>query len=125
VIRLSEKKKLGICIADVVGKGVPAALFMANVQATVSVRVGVGLTSVALQPRQLCGVRQYCCGEIRDVFYGVLDAEHRTMQFTSAGHPRPILKDASGEVTQLDNGGAVLGVSALEIRRFGGATRAG
>jgi serine phosphatase RsbU (regulator of sigma subunit) len=44
------------------------------------------------------------------LFYGILDAKQKTMQYTSAGHPRPILKNAIGEVTQLDNGGAVLGV---------------
>jgi sigma-B regulation protein RsbU (phosphoserine phosphatase) len=44
------------------------------------------------------------------LFYGVLDQEKKTMQYTSAGHPRPILKNAAGRVMQLDNGGAVLGV---------------
>ena len=110
VIRLSEKK-LGICIADVVGKGVPAALFMANVQATVR-----AYASESVSPAWLCDrVNSVVCANIAaekfvTLFYGVLDAEQRTMQFTSAGHPRPILKNASGGVTQLDNGGAVLGV---------------
>ncbi len=110
VIRLSEKK-LGICIADVVGKGVPAALFMANVQATVR-----AYASDSVSPAWLCDrVNSVVCANIAaekfmTLFYGVLDADRRTMQFTSAGHPRPILKHASGGVTQLDNGGAVLGV---------------
>jgi sigma-B regulation protein RsbU (phosphoserine phosphatase) len=110
VIRLSEKK-LGICIADVVGKGVPAALFMANVQATVR-----AYASESVSPAWLCDrVNSVVCANTTaekfvTLFYGVLDAEQRTMQFTSAGHPRPILKNASGAVTQLDNGGAVLGV---------------
>jgi len=110
VIRLSEKK-LGICIADVVGKGVPAALFMANVQAAVK-----AYASESVSPAWLCDrVNSVVCANIAEgkfvtLFYGVLDAEERTLQFTSAGHPRPILKNASGGVTQLDNGGAVLGV---------------
>jgi sigma-B regulation protein RsbU (phosphoserine phosphatase) len=110
VIRLSEKK-LGICIADVVGKGVPAALFMANVQATVR-----AYASESASPAWLCArVNSVVCANIAaekfvTLFYGVLDAEQKTMKYTSAGHPRPILKNASGRVTQLDNGGAVLGV---------------
>jgi len=110
VIRLSEQK-LGICIADVVGKGVPAALFMANVQATVR-----AYASESVSPAWLCEkVNSVVCANITaekfvTLFYGILDANQKTMQYTSAGHPRPILKNASGEVTQLENGGAVLGV---------------
>jgi len=110
VIRLSEKK-LGICIADVVGKGVPAALFMANVQATVR-----AYASESASPAWLCArVNSVVCANIAaekfvTLFYGVLDAEQKTIKYASAGHPRPILKNASGRVTQLDNGCAVLGV---------------
>jgi phosphoserine phosphatase RsbU/P len=110
VIRLSEKK-LGICIADVVGKGVPAALFMAHVQATVR-----AYASEWASAAWLCDhVNSVVCANIAaekfvSLFYGILDAEQQTMQYVSAGHPRPILKRASGRVTQLDNGGAVLGV---------------
>jgi sigma-B regulation protein RsbU (phosphoserine phosphatase) len=110
VIKLSEQK-LGICIADVVGKGVPAALFMANVQATVR-----AYASDSVSPAWLCErVNSVVSANIAaekfvTLFYGILDAKQKTMQYTSAGHPRPILKNATGEVTQLDNGGAVLGV---------------
>lgn len=110
VIRLSEKK-LGICIADVVGKGVPAALFMANVQATVR-----AYASESASPASLCDrLNSVVCANITaekfvTLFYGVLDTDQKTMKYASAGHPRPILKNASGRLTQLDNGGAVLGV---------------
>jgi phosphoserine phosphatase RsbU/P len=110
VIRLGENK-LGICIADVVGKGVPAALFMANVQATVR-----AYAPESVSPAELCDrVNSVVCANIAEgkfvtLFYGVLDGEEKTLRFTSAGHPRPILKNAAGTVTQLDNGGAVLGV---------------
>ena len=110
VIRLSEKK-LGICIADVVGKGVPAALLMANVQPTVG-----AYASESASPAWLCNrVNSVLCAIIAlakfvTLFYGILDAEQKTMQYASAGHPRPILKNVSGCATQLDNGGALLGV---------------
>jgi phosphoserine phosphatase RsbU/P len=110
VIRLGEKK-LGICIADVVGKSVPAALMMASVQATVR---AFALESAS--PSWLCSrVNSVLCANIAaekfvTLFYGVLDAEKKTLRYTSAGHPRPILTSATGSVRQLENGGAVLGV---------------
>jgi phosphoserine phosphatase RsbU/P len=110
VIELSEQK-LGICIADVVGKGVPAALFMANVQAAVR-----AYASESASPARVCEqINSVVCANITaekfvTLFYGILDAKQKSMKYVSAGHPRPILKNASGEVTQLDNGGAVLGV---------------
>ena len=59
VLRLSEKK-LGTCIADVVGKGVPAALFHGDCAGDgKGLRVRVGLTGMALPPGQLCRLRQY------------------------------------------------------------------
>ena len=109
VIRLGEGK-LGICIADVVGKSVSAALLMANVQATVR-----AFASEAASPAWLCSrVNSVLCNNIASgkfvtLFYGVLDAEHRTLAYTNAGHLRPILVAGSGS-QQLDNGGALLGV---------------
>ncbi len=110
VIRLSETK-LGICIADVVGKGVPAALFMANVQASVRAHA-----SECAAPAWLCErVNSMVCANITaekfvTLFYGVLDGDAKTFQYASAGHPRPILWNALSQVTLLDEGGAVLGV---------------
>src|SRR5437588_9928225 len=44
-----DEKTLGICIADVAGKGMPAALLMSNLQAAVR-----GLSSLSLTPNLLC-----------------------------------------------------------------------
>jgi sigma-B regulation protein RsbU (phosphoserine phosphatase) len=110
VIRLGESK-LAICIADVVGKSISAALLMANVQATVR-----AFASESASPSWLCTrVNSVLCeniasGKFVTLFYGVLDAKQKTLQYTSAGHPHPILTNASGSVRLLDNGGAVLGV---------------
>ena len=110
VIRLSETK-LGICIADVVGKSISAALLMANVQA--SVRAFATETTL---PSHLCSrVNSVLCsniaaGKFVTLFYAVLDAEQRSLQYTNAGHPLPILIHSDGVVTELNSGGAVLGV---------------
>ena len=110
VIKLSDTK-LGICIADVVGKSVSAALLMANVQASVR-----AFATASASPASLCArVNSVLCanigtGKFVTMFYGVLDAQEKLLTYTSAGHPQPILIGAREEVTQLDNGGAVLGV---------------
>ena len=109
VIRLGDRR-LGICIADVVGKGVSAALLMANVQAAVH-----AFASDTESPAGLCAkVNRLLCeniaaGKFVSFLYGVLDGDARTFQFCNAGHLYPIL--ASGvSVRTLDQGGAVLGV---------------
>lgn len=110
VIPMSEKK-VGICIADVVGRSVPAALLMANVQATVRAFAQESASPASLVER----VNSALCAnappeKFVTLLYGVLDAEEKLFRYTSAGHPRPILRRASGSVEQLGNGGAVLGV---------------
>ena len=110
VIRLSETK-LGICIADVVGKGVSAALLMANVQATVR-----AYASEQAAPSWLCRrVNEILCSNLADdkfvtLFYGILDAEARTLRYTTAGHLPPLLVRRDGTHDTLREGGAVLGV---------------
>lgn len=117
-------RKLAICITDVVGKGVSAALLMASVQATVR-----AFAHDSPSPASLCGrVNSVLCNNISNdkfvtFFYGVLDAGARTFQYCNAGHPYPVLV-SSGSVRQLEEGGAVLGVfpawkyedSTIELR---------
>jgi len=110
VIRLS-KDKLAICIADVAGKGVSAALLMANVQAAVR-----AFASENFLPSRVVGqinsvlYTNTAPEKFATLFYGVLDASTRTLQYTNAGHPRPVIVHHSGKTTRLENGGALLGV---------------
>ena len=110
VIRLSDKK-LGICIADVVGKGVSAALLMANVQATVRAFAHESTTPSALCSRMNSVLNASIgIGKFVTFFYAVLDSHTRTVGYTNAGHLLPILLRADGTNSELQNGGAVLGV---------------
>jgi phosphoserine phosphatase RsbU/P len=102
--------KLGICIADVAGKGVSAALLMANVQAAVR-----AYASASESPAQVCGkVNRLLCeniatGKFVTFLYGILDGDARSFQYCNAGHLYPILV-SRGSVRMLEQGGAVLGV---------------
>ena len=102
--------KLGICVADVVGKGVSAALLMANVQAAVR-----AFSSESESAAWLCGkvnallYENIAIGKFVTFFYGVLDGNARTLQYCNAGNPYPVLV-SRGQTQMLEKGGAVLGV---------------
>jgi phosphoserine phosphatase RsbU/P len=110
VIRLN-RDKLAICIADVSGKGISAALLMANVQAAVR-----AFSSENVRPSEVCArINSVLCtniapGKFVTLFYGVLDAHRRTLAYCNAGHPRPLLVHQSGTATRLEESGALLGV---------------
>jgi sigma-B regulation protein RsbU (phosphoserine phosphatase) len=107
------KTKVAVSIADVVGKGIPAALLMSNLQATVR-----AFGTEAAQPADLCGqVNHVLCGHIAEgrfisFCYCVIDSEEGTATYCNAGHYPPILLRADGSVERLTSGGAVLGVFA-------------
>jgi sigma-B regulation protein RsbU (phosphoserine phosphatase) len=105
--------RLALTIADVVGKGIPAALLMSNLQAAVR-----AFASEAIEPQALCQqVNRILCGNIAEgrfisFFYCVLDATAGVLMYTNAGHYLPMLVRADGTVERLGIGGPVLGVLA-------------
>jgi sigma-B regulation protein RsbU (phosphoserine phosphatase) len=109
-IRFSDTR-LALTIADVVGKGIPAALLMSNLQAAVR-----AFASEAAEPQALCHqVNRILCGNIAEgrfisFFYCVLDATAGVIIYTNAGHYLPMLVRADGSVERLGTGGPVLGV---------------
>lgn len=113
--------QLGICIADVSGKGITAALLMANLQAAVRafapVSGGPGALCVKLN-EVLCG--SIAPGKFVTLFYGTIDRERLILHFENAGHSSPIILRGN-EATFLTEGGTVLGLfpkSVYEERQF-------
>jgi sigma-B regulation protein RsbU (phosphoserine phosphatase) len=106
-----DETTLGLCIADVAGKGLPAALLMSNLQAAVR-----GLASPALSPDGLCArLNSLVChntGNDRFItfFYAQLDGPARLLRYTNAGHNAPIVLHSDGSHQRLQEGGGVLGV---------------
>jgi len=102
---------VALCVGDVVGKGMPAALLMSNLQATVK-----ALSSESVTPSQLCIAvnraiaRNVSPGEFITFFYALLDTSARTIRYTNAGHNAPIVVRATGEIVRLEVGGPVLGI---------------
>jgi phosphoserine phosphatase RsbU/P len=103
--------RIGLSIADVVGKGIPAALLMSNLQAAVR-----AFATNTTEPAELCQqVNRILCNHIAEgrfisFFYCIVDSDDSTLTFANAGHYPPILVRANGNVERLDTGGAVLGV---------------
>ncbi|MFQ5648433.1 MAG: GAF domain-containing SpoIIE family protein phosphatase [bacterium] len=109
-IKLSDNEYL-FCIADVSGKGTPAALLMSNLQASLRAMVRSGLV--------LSEIVQRINGIIYDntapdkfitAFFGILKVMERRFTSVNAGHNPPYLfhKDASFQT--LEQGGLILGM---------------
>jgi phosphoserine phosphatase RsbU/P len=102
---------MGLCIADVSGKGLPAALLMANLQATAQSVVAEESRPCQFARRVNSAVcRNVSPGRFVTLFYCLLDTSSHRLSYVNAGHNAPILTRQSGEILRLESGGPVLGV---------------
>jgi sigma-B regulation protein RsbU (phosphoserine phosphatase) len=103
---------LGIGLGDISGKGISAALLMATLQALLrsnAPQKGTELDELfKTMNRLLC--TSAAKGKYATFFYGVFDADKRSLVYVNAGHLPPMLFRSSGEVWRLKTGGMVLGM---------------
>ncbi|MGH7214749.1 MAG: SpoIIE family protein phosphatase [Tepidisphaeraceae bacterium] len=105
---------LGLVIADVSGKGVPASLTMAAVRAALRAQVdNVYYLYEVLRRLNIMLCRDTRPGEFVTLFYGVLDARNRRLTYCNAGHP-PALILRDGKILELGGENLVLGVDPSE-----------
>jgi sigma-B regulation protein RsbU (phosphoserine phosphatase) len=106
-----EETKLAICLGDVSGKGLAAALLMANLQATLR---GQTLTNssarVCVQQSNRLLYQSTSPEKFATLFYGLLDGVRHTLTYSNAGHEIPILLSAENQLRQLETGGTVLSI---------------
>ena len=101
----------GLCIADVAGKGMPAAMLMSNFQASVR-----GFASPSLSPDALCEKlnklvgRNIAADRFITFVYAHLHGPSRRLSYANAGHNAPIVLHRDGTHERLDVGGGVLGI---------------
>lgn len=109
VIQLDANRTM-VAIADVSGKGVPASLVMANVQAALNVLASLDLPLSSLAERINALV---CDNTDPDVFVtmfvGLLDASAHTFDYVNMGHNPPMMVRGE-ETTLLTDGGVLAGV---------------
>jgi len=106
-----DEQRAVVAIADVSGKGVPAALLVSTIASSVR-----AFADGTLAPRALvaqinrAAVRSSAAGKFVTFFYAELDHARGRLRYVNAGHNYPRLRRASGEVVALDVGGTPLGL---------------
>lgn len=100
-----------ICLGDVSGKGLPASLLMANLQATLRGQtiIDSSASDSVLRSNKLMH-RSTDPEKFATLFFGVLNPEANTLSFCNAGHEIPFVLTGDGEPARLEKGGMALGV---------------
>lgn len=109
LIRLDEQN-VCVAIADVSGKGVPAALLMANLQAFLKtiVKHGMEISEATALINDLVS-ENTSDGKFITFFWGVLNDPLKKFTYVNAGHNPPLLI-RKGKILKLNRGGIILGV---------------
>jgi sigma-B regulation protein RsbU (phosphoserine phosphatase) len=108
---LNFGRSLGLSIADISGKGLPAALLMSNLQAAVR-----AFARESAPPASVCGsvnrllCRNMASGRFATFCYARIDPGMRRIVYSNAGHNPPLLIRADGSTSALTQGGMVLGI---------------
>lgn len=105
-----DESHAALCVADVAGKGLPAALLMSNLQAALK-----SLASERIAPSEVCAkLNELMCSntplrKFVTCFYAELEVPTKKLKFTNAGHNPPMLMRHRGDCIRLDDGGPVIG----------------
>jgi sigma-B regulation protein RsbU (phosphoserine phosphatase) len=126
IIRLSETKYV-IVIADVSGKGAPAALLMSNIQSAVRsyIKVFNENIDIALVTKKINELifENTTPEKFITFFWGILDTADNTFRYVNAGHNYPMLFRKNGDIDLLDIGGMIIGVISEDIEYETGAVK--
>ena len=119
-VELKEEGKLFFCIGDISGKGVSAALLMANFQANFKTLINKHLSNLAVFIKDInASVNRITLGDKFITFFiAVYDIKTRSFKYINAGHTPPLLVD-DGHLHLLDKGCTLLGLfdelASLEV----------
>jgi len=103
--------RLLLAVADVTGKGVPASLLMANMQASLRVVIPMDITledATAQINNVMC--RNTDAATFITFFAGIYHADTREFTYVNAGHNPPLVVRTDGRIERLETGGLLLGV---------------
>ncbi len=103
--------RLGIAIGDISGKGVPAALLMASLQASLR---GLAIANPPALSSLMTNLNQLIydaspSNRYATFFYGVYDAKSRDFMYVNGGHNPPMIFRGD-QVLRLEEGGPVVGL---------------
>jgi len=108
---LTFGRSLGVSIADIAGKGLPAALLMSNLQAAVR-----AFAQEAAEPSAVCAsvnrllCRNMASGRFATFCYARIEPDAGRIVYSNAGHNPPLVVRAGNVISPLSEGGMVLGI---------------
>jgi len=108
-----DNNRIGIAIADVIGKGIPAAIMTSSFRGALRAYSECHcwsddlLETVRRLNKMAC--EECSAGEFISLFYGVIDVPKKTITYCNCGHEPPALR-RNGRIVDLNKGGPVLGV---------------
>ncbi len=110
-VKLLDDGRLLTAIADVTGKGVPAAMLMAHLQACLHVLFPMDMTLVEATGR----INRVICentdfDKFITYFHGIIEGDERRFRYVNAGHNAPFFVRSDGQVETLETGGLLFGV---------------
>jgi sigma-B regulation protein RsbU (phosphoserine phosphatase) len=115
VIVLSEKR-YAFVVADVSGKGIPGAMVVANMQATLSAYLEYSDDLLAIVGKlNQSIIRNTTSDRYITFFIGILDIEKSVFTYINAGHNPPLLLNNSGDIKELRTGGIFIGFMPWEF----------
>ncbi len=110
VVQASEHA-LVLAVADVSGKGVPAAILSSMIQASLRTQAGGAASPAAMTAIiNTLACQRDSTGQFATLFLAVVDDEAMTLTFTNAGHNFPVLVHADGSRRLLETGGLLTGM---------------
>lgn len=106
----TQRGDLGIAIGDVSGKGMPAALLMSSLQASLRAEVENGhpIRDTMRLVNSLL-FKSTSPEKFVTLFYGELNPQQKTLFYCNAGHNYPLLVHPTGRAERLEKGGTILG----------------
>jgi len=110
VIKL-DNGNIALAIADVSGKGAGASLLMSNLQASLRALINVepNLDSMVARINNIL-YQNTSADKYITFFVGILDPDKRTFTYCNAGHNPPLKFSQTGNVTELEEGGLIIGM---------------
>lgn len=106
-----SRGRLGFVVADVSGKGIPAALLVSTVHAAIHLQIEASDTIVELVSRIDRHLQRFSAAhKFLTLFFGLVEPEASLLRYVSAGHNPGLLARRSGEIDRLGATGVPLGL---------------
>jgi sigma-B regulation protein RsbU (phosphoserine phosphatase) len=106
-----DEHRMAFCLGDVTGKGLPASLLMANLQATLRGQtLTTGSPKTCLERSNQLLYQSTSPEKFATLFYAILDSQNHQIHYSNAGQDNPYLSSTQSGIKRLKVGGIPLGM---------------